>query len=112
MATLAHLRALHTKIGAALDDVEGAYTARGVDFPSLDVAVCHDDNNPAAASEGEKLRMDPSVSRSLETIVAACGELSTSAKSPFYHLIDALTAVFHSSTVVVNATLIIPCRRT
>ncbi|KAI9066884.1 S-adenosyl-L-methionine-dependent methyltransferase [Trametes sanguinea] len=103
MTSLASLRSLHATIGAALDDIERVYSARGFDFPSLDtpfydhqsIHSAADDDFPSAGGhegnsqlEAENLSREPEVVSAVNQIVAACGQLGTSVQLPFYVLLQ------------------------
>ncbi|KAJ3006607.1 hypothetical protein NUW54_g3873 [Trametes sanguinea] len=103
MTSLASLRSLHATIGAALDDIERVYSARGLDFPSLDtpfydhqsIHSAGDDDLPSAGGhegnsqlEAENLSREPEVVSAVNKIVAACGQLGTSVQLPFYVLLQ------------------------
>ena len=93
MTTLATLRSLHATIGAALDDVERAYTSRGVDFPSLDTPVYHADSEADSVSESEMLRKEEAVSKALSIVAGACGQLSAMVQNPLFNLFESSTGV-------------------
>ena len=97
MSTLATLRSLHATIGAALDDVERAYTSNGVDFPALDTPVYNADFEAAFASQSETLRKGEVVSKALSIIVGACGQLSATVQNPLFNMLETSTGVSASS---------------
>lgn len=78
------LRALHTIIGNALDDIEKVY--QGVDFPSLDQPIKRD-------SPGELLASEPSVMDATKKIIAAAGQLVASVQAPTFGMIDSALRV-------------------
>ncbi|KAF7324950.1 Ich1 protein [Mycena kentingensis (nom. inval.)] len=100
--TFAVLRALHTIIGDALDDIEHVYseaaggpyaspppsptspapTASAPDFPSLDAP-----SDPLSTSE--QLTTHPTVAAAITRIVAAAGQISATVHPPFLTLCDA-----------------------
>ncbi|KAG5734155.1 Sterigmatocystin 8-O-methyltransferase [Termitomyces sp. T112] len=106
--TFAVLRALHTILADALDDIERIYSpaklspehspstednkasyaspppspSLPLDFPSLDAP--YDPNDPA-----EQLTTHPEVVQAINKIVAAAGQMATAVQAPFYSLCDA-----------------------
>ncbi|KAA1472746.1 S-adenosyl-L-methionine-dependent methyltransferase, partial [Dentipellis sp. KUC8613] len=63
-----------------------APSKRIIDFPSLDDPVDPADD---ADAEAERLRSNPAVANAVSRIVAACGQLSITVRSPFLVLCDA-----------------------
>ncbi|TFY57554.1 hypothetical protein EVG20_g8502 [Dentipellis fragilis] len=63
-----------------------APSKRIIDFPSLDDPVDPADD---ADAEAERLRSNPAVANAISRIVAACGQLSITVRSPFLVLCDA-----------------------
>ncbi|TFY80217.1 hypothetical protein EWM64_g3795 [Hericium alpestre] len=59
---------------------------RSIDFPALDAPA---DSNDDRDAEGERLRAHPTVANAISRIVAACGQLSVTVRSPFLVLCDA-----------------------
>lgn len=116
MATFASLRALHSLIGNALDDIEQIFIAyqppadsptssdgtkfsssSGIsgdeglnriplDFPSLDEP--YDPLSPT-----EALLLDPTVARASKLIVSATGQLAAMVQRPFLTICDATMSV-------------------
>ncbi|KAI0326179.1 S-adenosyl-L-methionine-dependent methyltransferase [Cubamyces sp. BRFM 1775] len=91
MSSLATLRALHATIGNALQDIERIYTAKDLDYPSLDIPFYQSDVSATDTSEeklkqadAEKLAADPKIMQASSLIVAACGQLVASVHHPFF----------------------------
>ena len=82
MSSLATLRALHATIGNALEDIERIYSAKDLDYPSLD-APFYPSKQKSKQADAEKLATDPKVMQASSLIVAACGQLSASVHHPF-----------------------------
>ena len=92
MATFASLKALHTLIGDALDDVERIFVSDRVlnraplDFPSPDKP--YDSLSPA-----EALLFHPTVAHAAKLIVSATGQLAAAIQPPFLTINDAAAGV-------------------
>ncbi|PIL26737.1 hypothetical protein GSI_11151 [Ganoderma sinense ZZ0214-1] len=102
MTTLATLRALHATIGSSLDDIEKAYKAQGLDFPSPDVPLYRNDNLAAgftADDPAEKLMADPVVARPASYAVAAASQLVNALQHPFFNLLEGATAYQVSAAI-------------
>ncbi|KAL7277477.1 hypothetical protein ACG7TL_008398 [Trametes sanguinea] len=90
------LRALHSTIGKALDDLERLYkdrsqsTAVPLDFPRLDEPYYTSAEHSAAEELERELENDPAVSFASKQIVAACGQLSAAVNKPWYGLMESL----------------------
>lgn len=96
MATLGNLRALHVTIGSVLDDIENAYTSKGLDFPSPDVPLYRNDNIAAGFSvddPAEKLMTEPTVARAASYAVAASSQIINTLQHPLFNLLESGTAV-------------------
>ena len=96
MATLATLRALHATIGSSLDDIEKAYKAKGLDFPSPDVPLYRNDDLAAGFTvndPAEKLMADPVVARPTSFAIAAASQLINALQHPLFNLLEGATAV-------------------
>jgi hypothetical protein len=90
--TFATLRALHKIIGDAIDEIEEVYNNSAshtaqlagislkpgipIDFPSLDLPF-------DAGSSSEALVSHPAVAEAVSRIVAAAGQIATTAEMPF-----------------------------
>lgn len=108
MSTLATLRALHATIGSALNDIERVYSQDGLDFPSLDRPVYYDasaanDSSKPKVDAAESLRSDPVISKAVNFVVAACGQLSATVYDPFYSLTQAMSSVSVASVFEARA---------
>ncbi|RPD58019.1 S-adenosyl-L-methionine-dependent methyltransferase [Lentinus tigrinus ALCF2SS1-7] len=95
MATLEYLRALHTTIGSALDDIERVYKSNNVDFPSLDAPLTIQD----ASSPSEALLKNDEIIKASNYLVAACGQLSTAVQNPFFTLMEGISACHVTSSI-------------
>ncbi|OSC97041.1 S-adenosyl-L-methionine-dependent methyltransferase [Trametes coccinea BRFM310] len=90
------LRALHSTIGKALDDLERLYkdrsqsTAVPLDFPRLDEPYYTSAEHSAAEELERELENDPAVSFASKQIVAACGQLSAAVNKRWYGLMESL----------------------
>lgn len=78
------LRALHSIIGSALDDIQRVY--QGTDFPLLDKPLDRE-------SPSERLASDPSVVDATKKMIAAAGQLVASVQTPTFGIIDAALRV-------------------
>ncbi|KAH9888541.1 S-adenosyl-L-methionine-dependent methyltransferase [Cubamyces lactineus] len=89
MTTFATLRALHACIGDALSDLERVYEGRSrspsspLDYPSLDVP--HYPNLAISPTDelAEQLVNDPSALVAINSIAAACGQMSATVNRPW-----------------------------
>ncbi|KAI9063980.1 S-adenosyl-L-methionine-dependent methyltransferase [Trametes sanguinea] len=90
------LRALHSTIGKALDDLERLYRDRSqsasepLDFPRLDEPYYTSAKHSASEQLERELENDPAVSFASKQIVAACGQLSAAVNKPWYGLMESL----------------------
>ena len=93
--TFATLRALHSAIGTALDDMERAYHERAptLDFPSVDDPYYTTGSHTPEEELAEALRGDPVVAAACKTIVAACGHLNATVNKPWFGLMEDVQAV-------------------
>ncbi|KAI9059147.1 S-adenosyl-L-methionine-dependent methyltransferase [Trametes sanguinea] len=105
MSTFSTLRALHSLIGNALDEIEHVYQSRGgqdgpLDYPSLDQPFYK--NGPAKSEEtvAEKLTTEPQVVEATNRAVAACGQLAASLQRPFFQLIDGIMSDHVASCIM------------
>lgn len=89
------LRALHTVIGAAIDDMERTYHERSpdLDFPSLDEPYYLTAKHSPHEELAEVMKADPDVVAASKHIVAACGQLSTTVNKPWFGLMEDVQAV-------------------
>ncbi|KAI0762979.1 S-adenosyl-L-methionine-dependent methyltransferase [Fomes fomentarius] len=86
--TFATLRALHSAIGSAIDEIERAYHERRSDleYPSLDEPYYPTAKHTPEEELAETLKADPIVAMASKHIVAACGQLSTTVNKPWFGL--------------------------
>ncbi|KDQ60868.1 hypothetical protein JAAARDRAFT_125414 [Jaapia argillacea MUCL 33604] len=83
--TIQDLKLLRGIIDDSISKLESYYTAKSVDFPSLDGPF---NSNPAA----EALSSEPSVVEAVNAITAASYQLMMTARPPFLSIFDAATA--------------------
>ena len=93
--TFSTLRALHSIIGVAIDDIEHVYRQRSqqgsnLEFPSLDKPYYRTDQHMPDEDLGEELKYNPVVAAASKRIVAACGQLSTTVNNPWSGLMEDL----------------------
>ena len=85
--TFATLRALHTIIGSAIDDIERVYRERsqgsGLDYPSLDEPYYYAVRHTPDEELAEALKGDDAVAAASKQIVAACAQLSATVNKPW-----------------------------
>ena len=102
--TFSTLRALHTVIGAAIDDIERVYRERsqgsGLEYPSLDEPYYHTAQHSPEEELAEALKGDPAVAAASKRIVAACGQLSTTVNKPWYGLMEDVQRVSRSHPLI------------
>ena len=96
--TFAKLRALHTVIGQALDEIEQVYKANSpdgapLDYPSLDVPYYSSLKHAPEVEKAEALRIEATVFAASNRIVAAAGQLSATVNKPWFTLIESINAV-------------------
>ena len=84
--TFSTLRALHSIIGSAIDDIERLYHERSptLDFPSLEDPYYYSGPHTAEEELAEKMREDPVVGVACKMIVAACGHLNATVNKVSY----------------------------
>ena len=93
--TFSTLRALHSVIGAAIDDIEHVYRqcsqqGSNLEFPALDEPYYRTDQHMPYEDLAEELKDNPVVAAASKRIVAACGQLSTTVNNPWSGLIEDL----------------------
>ncbi|KAI0324799.1 S-adenosyl-L-methionine-dependent methyltransferase [Cubamyces sp. BRFM 1775] len=92
--TFATLRALHTSIGAALDELERLYRNQSLpealDFPDLDEPYYPNASHTLAEERAEKLKADRDVAFTIRRIVAACGQLSATVNRTWLGVMDTI----------------------
>lgn len=107
----ADLRALHTVIGEAIDNIEKVYKSQTppLEYPSLDAPYYSSLKHSAETDRAEALKLDTAVFSAANQIVAACGQLTASVHKPFFQLIEVMNGVRCSSyaPVVVVCPLLI-----
>lgn len=91
------LRALHTLIGSALDDMERIYAAAPegpLDYPSLDTPF-YKTSPPEDAKRlaAEKLTTDKAVFAASSTVVAACGQMLATVNKPWFTMTEGVYSV-------------------
>lgn len=95
--TFAKLRALHTVIGEALDEIERVYKANSdstpLEYPSLDLPYYSSLDHSPEIDKAEALRIDPTVFAASNRIVSAAGQLSATVNKPWFTLIESINAV-------------------
>ncbi|KAI0644810.1 S-adenosyl-L-methionine-dependent methyltransferase [Trametes meyenii] len=90
------LRALHTCIGNAIDDLERTYrenspSGLSLDFPHLDEPYyANADFRSEAELLVQKLYDDPAVSIASMQIVAACGQLGATVNKPWHGVVETI----------------------
>ncbi|KAM5545248.1 hypothetical protein V8D89_001359 [Ganoderma adspersum] len=116
--TFSTLRALHAVIGTAIDDIERIYhgrsqsTGTSLDYPSLDEPYYHTGQHTPDEDLAEALKGDPDVVAASMRIVAACGQLSTTANKPWSGLMeDLLWGQFSSAICFLEAANIVEILR-
>ncbi|KAI0653621.1 S-adenosyl-L-methionine-dependent methyltransferase [Cubamyces menziesii] len=92
--TFAALRALHSSIGHAIDELERLYrdhtTSEGLDFPDLDEPYYPSAHHTLAEERAEKLKADPDVAFTIRRIVAACGQMSATVNRTWLGVMDTI----------------------
>lgn len=83
--TLNSLHLLHNIIGDALNELDCAYRAKGLDYPSLEES--------GTVDEREQLALTPSLIAASDRIVAACDQLLATVRSPYASVCDAAMSV-------------------
>lgn len=93
--TFATLRALHSAIGSAIDEIECAYHERrsDLDYPSLDEPYYPTAKHAPDEELAETLKADSIVAVASKHIVAACGQLSITVNKPWFGLMEDAKAV-------------------
>lgn len=111
--TFSTLRALHTIIGVAIDDIERVYRDRSPDnlaeFPSLDEPYYHSAQHTPEEELAEALKDDPAIVTASMRIVAACAQLSTTVNKPWLALMEDMLWVSSIPCLVMGRR---PCRLT
>ncbi|RPD58020.1 S-adenosyl-L-methionine-dependent methyltransferase [Lentinus tigrinus ALCF2SS1-7] len=92
MSTFATLRALHTVIGEAIEEIEKVYKAESLDFPSLEAPYYTSLKHSPEVDRAEDLRVDHTVFAAANRIVSAAGQLSATVNKPWFSLIEGINA--------------------
>lgn len=103
--TFGTLRALHTSIGNAIDDLERLYQERSprgepIEFPRPDVPYYSAEKHAPNDELAEKLSADPAVTFVAQQIVAACDQLGAAVNRPWNTLIRTIQEVSFVRTFV------------
>lgn len=99
--TFATLRALHSAIGSAIDEIECAYHERrsDLDYPSLDEPYYPTAKHAPDEELAETLKADSIVAVASKHIVAACGQLSITVNKPWFGLMEDAKAGYLSACI-------------
>lgn len=94
--TFQAIRALHSCIGSAIDDLERIFNQAGttsLDFPAMDDPISPLQAPPSSEAVAEELANGPAALVPIRHIVAACAQLCATVNRPFDSIMDAIKGV-------------------